>query len=142
MPSPEVGLVIAYDYLWSHEAEKGLEFGRKTRPAVIILAIKSQSDGSIRVSVAPVTHSRPDDPRLAVAMPQQVKNRLKLDHLRSWIMYDELNHFDWPGHDIRPLPKGTTRSHYGTIPPQLYEEVLARIRELAATRRLKNTARD
>ena len=31
IPTPEPGLVISYAYLWDHEAQSGLEEGRKDR---------------------------------------------------------------------------------------------------------------
>jgi hypothetical protein len=35
IPTPEVGLVISYGYLWHYEHQAGQEEGRKDRPCVI-----------------------------------------------------------------------------------------------------------
>ncbi|MDE0718896.1 MAG: hypothetical protein OXH64_13265 [Rhodospirillaceae bacterium] len=37
LPDPEPGLVVRYDYLWTHEAAAGRDQG-KTRPACLVAA--------------------------------------------------------------------------------------------------------
>jgi mRNA-degrading endonuclease toxin of MazEF toxin-antitoxin module len=87
---PEPGLVISYAYLWRREQQQGHEEGRKVRPAVIILAVRAEPSGAPRVTVAPITHSPPSDPDLAVELPGRVKTHLGLDDQRSWIVIDEV----------------------------------------------------
>jgi hypothetical protein len=58
-------------------------------------------DGTIRVVVAPITHTPPADPDASIEIPAQVKARLGLDGERSWVRIDEVNRFVWPGYDLR-----------------------------------------
>ena len=58
LPVPEPGLVLGYNYLWTHEHDAGLEEGRKARPCAVILA-REVVNGVVQVSVVPITHSPP-----------------------------------------------------------------------------------
>ena len=85
LPSSEAGLVISYDYLWRHESLAGATEGRKTRPSVIVLAVKRSTDGATIVTVLPI-HAPPTSPDDAVEIPTAVKRLLNLDDARSWIV--------------------------------------------------------
>ena len=63
IPNPEPGLVISYSYLWHGEYEAGQEEGRKDRPSVIVLAVERETDETAVVTVLPITHSAPSDPK-------------------------------------------------------------------------------
>ena len=76
IPSPEPGLVINYAYLWRDEYLAGREEGRKDRPSVIILAVRREADGASVVTVLPITHSAPQDPKTAVEIPPRVQEAL------------------------------------------------------------------
>lgn len=141
LPDPEPGLVIPYAYLWRHEHRKGQEEGRKVRPAVIVLAVQG-AKGAPRVTVAPITHTPPTKDVEAIELPPRVKQALRLDAERSWIILDEVNQFAWPGYDIRPVPGAKDRFAYGFIPPKLYDAMIARILTLAAERRVAQIRRD
>src|ERR1700683_1751561 len=104
LPAPEPGLVLSYAYLWHHAHLGGQEEGRKDRPCVIVLAVDRPADGATVVTVAPITHRAPEDPKAAVEMPPPLKHRLGLDHERSWVIVSEGNKFVWPGFDLRQLP--------------------------------------
>ena len=83
-PEPEVGLVISYSYLWKEEEEQGLVEGRKDRPCAIVLTGEvpaAESNRRKQVAVAPITHSPPHDPNVAVEIPPRIKEHLK--ELRS-----------------------------------------------------------
>ena len=123
LPDPEPGLVISYAYLWRHEHNAGLEEGRKVRPAVIGLSAMKPKTGNIRVIVAAITHSAPTGDTIAVEIPPKVKAHLGLDAERSWIVLDEVNSFDWPGFDLRPIEGSKSEFVYGFIPPKLHERV-------------------
>lgn len=142
LPIPEPGLVIPYAYLWRHEHNRGLEEGRKTRPVVIVLAVSQQADGAPRVTVAPVTHAPPKAVQPAVELPSRVKQALGLDDARSWVILDEVNQFNWPGYDVRQVPGTADRFVYGFIPPKLYQQVIAAIREGVARRQVSSVPRD
>ncbi len=58
----------------------------------------------MQVYVLAVTHTPPGDPEEAIEIPHRVKQQLRLDVERSWIILDEINDFLWPGYDLRPVP--------------------------------------
>lgn len=130
IPDPVPGLVIRYSFLWSHEAKAGHEEGSKDRPCAVLLATADKA-GAKFVTILPVTHSPPPDERLAVEIPHATKVRLGLDDHRSWVVLSELNHFQWPGPDLRPVPGDPAGEvAYGSLPEALYETI--RTRWLAA----------
>lgn len=125
---PKPGQVICYAYLWKQEADAGAEEGRKDRPCAVVLTTKSDSDGDIVVSVAPITHTPPSDPDAAVEIPARTKQSLRLDDARSWIIITEVNIFRWPGPDIRPIPGShPSRISYGFLGRGLYETVRSKM---------------
>ena len=135
LPKPVPGLVIRYSYLWHSEYRQGRDEGQKDRPCAIIAAIRVDEDGDARVLVLPVTHNPPDHPDLAVEIPAKVKQRLKLDDARSWVMLSEWNEFVWPGPDLRRLPNADESSvAYGMAPPSLYAIIRDRFLALARSR--------
>lgn len=137
IPKPEEGLVINYSYLWHQEAALGREEGRKDRPCAVILA--SQGD---RVAVAPITHTPPKGSE-AIEVPPQVKKQLGLDDQRSWIVTTEVNHFTWPGHDVRPVNRqNPNQMEYGKLPPGLLNQTKREVRDNARSRSLKQVNRD
>lgn len=127
-PSPQLGLVISYAYLWHQEYRAGREEGVKDRPCVIILSVRDVADGTTVVRVAPITHATPDNPKAAIELPQAVKRHLGLDTGRSWIILDEINEFTWPGFDLRPVTSARDSFAYGFLPPRLFESLMAKLR--------------
>ena len=94
-PEPEVGLVISYSYLWKEE-EQGLVEGRKDRPCAMVLTVEvpaAESSRRKQVAVAPITHSLPYDPNVAIEIPPRIKEHLGLDGKRSWVILEEVNIF-------------------------------------------------
>jgi hypothetical protein len=131
LPKPQVGLVVRYSYLWSHEAEAGRDEGVKDRPCAIILMILREGRHPV-VRVLPVTHSAPLDAGGALEIPPLTKKRLGLDGERSWVILDEANDFVWPGPDLRPVVPGDwATATYGMLPKEfmkaLGERLLARV---------------
>lgn len=120
IPDPVPGLVIRYSYLWLEDHKRGREEGSKDRPCVVVLAIR-RAGGHTIVSVAPITHRPPAPNSHAIEIPAQTKSRLGLDESQSWIVTNELNEFQWPGPDIRPVT--ARRFAYALIPRGLFEEV-------------------
>ena len=72
LPTPFPGLVISYAYLWSDEAAKGRKEGRKDRPSVIVLSVRTVAGQTI-VTVAPITHLRPEA-GAGVELPRTLRN--------------------------------------------------------------------
>ena len=101
-----VGYIFRYAYLWHREYRLGREEGQKDRPCLVLALVRIDQDGSSRVRVLPITHTPPDWANDAIEIPQAVKERLRLDAERSWIVLTESNHFVWPGPDLRPVKRG------------------------------------
>ncbi len=129
IPTPEVGLVISYAYLWHYEQLTGKDEGRKNRPAVVVLVTRQRSGEAIEVIVLPITHRPPGDQSWAVEIPPAVKRHLGLDEARSWIIVAEGNEFLWPGYDLRKVP-GADRYDYGLLPPRFFNQVVMAFDEL------------
>ncbi len=122
IPEPVPGLVIGYSYLWREQGRAGENAGRKDRPCVIVAAAEDE-EGDLRVYVAPVTHARPDDPH-AVELPLPVKRRLGLDDRPSWVVTGEMNHFIWPGFDLRPVARNTPDMFaWGFLPVETFSAI-------------------
>ncbi len=100
-----------------------MEEGRKDRPAVVTLVTKQTSVNSIEVTVLPITHRPPDDPKWAIEILPPVKRHLGLGNERSWIVVAEGNEFLWPDYDLRRAP-GADRYDYGFLPPRFFEQIL------------------
>jgi hypothetical protein len=131
-PEPVPGLIIRYSYLWAEEHKRGQEEGVKDRPCAVIL-VTTYEDGERVVTVLPISHTPPADPKLAVEIPAPVKRRLKLDDDRSWVVLTEANRFIWPGPDLRPSRPGDSASvAHGPLPFALFEEI--RTKFIAAIR--------
>lgn len=142
LPEPVPGLVIRYSYLWLSEHLEGREEGLKDRPCAVLAALRTEPDGAVRVLVLPVTHSAPADPAHAVEIPAAVKQRLRLDSDRSWIVLTEWNEFVWPGPDLRRLPEADDSTvAYGVLPPGLFRSVRERFLALLAARRAQAVQR-
>jgi hypothetical protein len=140
-PEPQVGLVIKYDFLWSHEREKGFTEGTKERPCVVITAINRKSDGAPEVLVAPITHSPPQEGTVAIEIPHRVGKHLGLDDDRSYIIANESNSVAWDDPGIVPAVAGK-QWEYGRVPKGLYDQLFATMSALLAKRKLKMTKRD
>ena len=96
----------------------------------------THEDGERVVTVLPISHAPPADPKLAVEIPAPVKRRLKLDDERSWVVLTEANRFIWPGPDLRPLTPGDSASvGYGPLPFALFEEIRTKFIAAIKTRR-------
>ncbi|HYD99610.1 MAG TPA: hypothetical protein VEH84_09515 [Alphaproteobacteria bacterium] len=141
LPVPTPGLVIGYAYLWYREHREGAEEGRKDRPCAIVVATRTEA-GTIQVMVAPITHAAPADPDDAVEIPQKVKRHLGLDDAPSWIVTTELNRFEWPCPDLRPVARGKPDTfEFGTLPVELFDRVKRSIQANARKGSLKSTGR-
>ena len=140
LPEPESGLVISYSYLWWNEYKAGKLEGLKNRPCAIILVVKN-TEGSKKVTVAPITHSPPANPDVAIQIPPKVKSHLGLDSEDSWIILDDFNEFIWPGYDLRLVPGKTGAYDYGFLPPALFQQIVTKIIELRK-KGLSKTSRD
>jgi hypothetical protein len=145
-PDPHPGLVISYAYLWSDEHERGREEGAKDRPCAIVIARRTAQEGGSKdktiVTVVPITHTSPADPKAAMEIPPALKDHLGLDAKRSWIVLGETNEFLWPGPDLRPIARSRPNEFaYGSLPPKFFLRMRTRLLELARERRVRRIAR-
>ena len=141
LPVPAPGLVVSYSYLWRDQHVAGAEEGRKVRPCAIVV-VSADEEGDVRVYVAPITHSRPDDPH-AVELPRAAKRRLGLDDAPSWIVTSELNRFVWPGYDLRPIARDRPGVYaWGFLPVEIFAAVKRGIAAQQHGRRLNVTPRE
>lgn len=139
IPAPEPGLVVHFNYLWSHERLQGREEARYPRPCAVVISYRRDSDGALMVMLAPITHAEPREGDEAIELPTAVKRHLGLDDPRSWIVLDEVNETGWPGFDLRANARGAYA--YGFIPPRLHAQIKARILEIYRAGALKRVAR-
>ena len=143
LPDPEPGLVVRYDYLWTHEAAAGRSQG-KTRPACLVAA----TDPSVRpryVVLLPITHTPPTGDTVGdtvgVAIPARVGHALGLDDTPGWVIVSEHNVDEWPNAGLSPLPGRPDAFSYGFIPPGLFAQIKARFVELARARKGRSVRR-
>ena len=129
LPDPKPGLIVRYDYLWSHEAAAGRDQG-KDRPACLVAASDSLSKPRY-VVLLPITHSPPDVDTLGIEIPPKVKRALGLDDAPSWVVISEHNIDEWPNAGLSPIPGRSEVFSYGFIPPGLFAQIKARFLELA-----------
>ena len=94
-----------------------------------MLVLLGESSGAPLVRVLPITHTRPLELDDAIEIPGPVKQRLRLDDERSWIVLTESNRFVWPGPDLRPVDSDS--GYFGAIPASLFAEVKRRFVALA-----------
>jgi len=133
VPEPKPGLVIRYDYLWTHEAAAGRDQG-KTRPTCLVAA----TDASVRpryVVLLPITHRPPSGDTVGIEIPAKVKHAIGLDDEPSWVIVSEYNIDEWPNGGLSPIPGRRDAFSYGFIPPGLFARIKASFLELARARK-------
>jgi len=128
-PEPKPGLVVRYDYLWTHEAAAGRDQG-KDRPACLVAASDSQTRPRF-VVLLPITHTPPDGDTVGIEIPAKVKQAIGLDDARSWVIVSEHNIDEWPNAGLSPVPGKPGVFGYGFVPPGLFAQIKARFLELA-----------
>jgi hypothetical protein len=127
LPSPSVGLVIRYSFLWSNEAQEGKDEGVKDRPCAVVVTLHREGLRPA-VRVLPITHTLPADLAGAMEIPPLTKQVLGLDADRSWIILDEANDFLWPGPDVRPAVYGDwSTASYGMLPKRFMTILMERL---------------
>jgi hypothetical protein len=107
LPDPKPGLIVRYDYLWSHEAAAGRDQG-KDRPACLLAASDSLTKPRF-VVLLPITHSPPDVQAVGIEIPAKVKRALGLDDAPSWVIVSEHNIDEWPNAGLSPNPREAGR---------------------------------
>jgi len=127
IPEPRPGLVIRYDYLWSHEAAAGRDQG-KDRPACLIAAMDSAASPRF-VVILPITHTPPGKDTVGVEIPAKVRQAYGLEDAPSWVVVSEHNVDEWPSSGLTTVPGRPGVFSYGFIPPGLFAQVKAKFLE-------------
>jgi hypothetical protein len=130
IPEPKPGLVIRYDYLWTHEAAIGRNQG-KERPACLVATIDSLVSPRFVVILA-ITHTRSGGDTVGIEIPTNVRKALGLDDAPSWVIVSEFNVDEWPNAGLAPIAGQPGIFSYGFIPPSLFARVKAEFLELYA----------
>ena len=133
IPEPKPGLVLRYDYLWTHEATAGQDQG-KTRPTCLVAAM----DALVRpryVVLLPITHTPPTGDTVGIEIPAKVKQAIGLDDAPSWVIVSEHNIDEWPNGGLTPVPDTRGEFSYGFIPPGLFSKIKAAFLELAKAKK-------
>ena len=115
LPDPKPGLVVRYDYLWTHEAATGLDHG-KTRPTCLTAA----TDPAVvpRYVVLPaITRTLTAGDTVGIEIPARVRRTLGLDDTPSWVIVSEHNVDEWPNAGLTPLAGQPDIFSDGFIPP-------------------------
>lgn len=139
LPEPKPGLVVRYDYLWTHEAAAGRDQG-KDRPTCIVAA----TDSLMRprhVVLLPITHTLPTADTVGIEIPAKVKQAIGLDDAPSWVIVSEHNIDEWPNAGLSPVPDKPGVFAYGFIPPGLFKQIKARFLELARQKKTERVRR-
>ncbi len=132
-PEPQPGLVVRYDYLWSHEAIAGRDQG-KDRPSCLVAASDSRASPRF-VVILPITHFTPTGDADGIEIPSQVRAALGFDAESCSVIVSEHNVDEWPNGGLQPLPDRPDIFSYGFIPPSLFARIKAGFLELAGRRR-------
>lgn len=133
LPEPKPGLVVRYDYLWTHEAARGQDRS-KDRPACLVAA----SDSAMRprfVVLLPITHTPPAGDTVGIEIPPKVKQAIGLDDTPSWVIVSEHNIDEWPNGGLSPVPGKSGVFAYGFVPPGLFARIKAAFLDLARQRK-------
>lgn len=139
LPSPEPGMVLRYDYLWSREASQGRQHS-KDRPTCLVAASDSRVSPR-NVVLLPITHSPPSGDTVGIEIPAKVKAALGLDNERSWVIISEYNVDEWPNAGLSQIPGRPGTYNYGFLPPSLFATVKNHFAELVREKRAQSVKR-
>ena len=139
LPDPKPGLVVRYDYLWTHEAAAGRDQG-KIRPACLVAAADPAVLPGYFV-LLPITHTPPAGDTVGIEIPARARRALGLDDTPSWVIVSEHNIDEWPNAGLSPLPGQPDVFSYGFIPTGLFAQIKARFLELARSKKSRTVRR-
>lgn len=101
---PHVGDILNYRYLFLSESNQGQVEGGKPRPALVVAILEDKKlKTSLRVFLAPITHTPPGNPSQGYLLPEANSLTAGLDQEESYVLYTELNSFIWRGYDVEKI---------------------------------------
>jgi|SRR5665213_2172765 len=132
LPTPALGLVVHYGFLWAGPGRKAPPDAGKDRPCLIVdletIAESALSGRTVvRVTYLPISHAQPRPTESAIPVPPRVARHLGLTAERSWLYTSYAVEDDWP-FDLARVPGAADRFDYGFVPPRFFEEVAAEFR--------------
>lgn len=136
MIEPETGLVISYNYIWSHQHDRGEETGRKARPTCVVVPLTS---GGRNVVLFPLTTKEPGPDRISIKVPETERRRLKLKGRGpSWIILDEGNSDVLPGSfHVEPVSYDPLTVTYGQFSRAFMAHVLKKLASAISAKRMR-----
>jgi hypothetical protein len=139
LPSPEPGMVLRYDYLWSREALQGRQQS-KDRPTCLVAASDSQVNPRY-VVLLPITHSPPSGASIGIEIPPKARKAIGLDDEPSWVIISEYNIDEWPNAGLTQVPGKPGIYSYGFLPPSLFGIVKSKFSDLVREKRARSVKR-
>jgi hypothetical protein len=138
---PETGRVILYNFLWAREHDRGVEHGRKARPACVVVPLTGLTND---VVLFPLTTRAPEPGRLAVQVPETERRRLRLRGSGpSWIVLDEGNRDVLPGSfHVEPISHDPAVYDYGAFSQAFMRVVLRTLAEPLRARSVRVVTRE
>lgn len=123
------GTLVEYQFLWSHEENKGIVHGLKNRPCAIIL--RSSQQDSERIFLIPVTTKQPNATTSSLEIPELEARRMGLkEPMRRWIILNEVNVDEIPSYVLEPNAK------IGDIGKPYFQSILKEFRSVVTRRKL------
>jgi hypothetical protein len=129
LPTPKLGLVVQYGFVWAGARSRTPPDAGKDRPCLIVDLEQVEEpalNGRVvtRVTYLPITHVAPRRGEQAIAIPPRVAQYLRLTSERSYLYTSYAVEDDWP-FDLAHVPGSNERFDYGFAPPRLFEAVAA-----------------
>lgn len=130
---PPVGHLIAYEYLWQSQRQ-GREDRVRTYPTAVVVAREDMGPLPFAY-VLGISHKPPLAFERTLEVPLKLKRHLGLDDEPAWIYTDQVNVFAWPGPDVRPADRLSSRPEargscvIGRLPDKWFEAVKQHLAE-------------
>jgi hypothetical protein len=127
LPTPSLGLVVHYGFVWAGIGRRRPPDAGKDRPCLIVDLERSEEPGLagrsvVRVTYLPISHVAPRSDEHGIAIPTRVARHLGLTSQRSFIYTSYAVEDDWP-FDVAHVPGASDRFDYGFVPPRLFEAI-------------------
>ena len=138
LPEPVPGLVIGYEFLFREDAAAGRENANRPHPCGLILV--TEDGPHRRVRLVAISHSPPSPSEAGhhLQLTSAECRQMGLDSGDHWINLRDINSFDWPGYDLRPIAPG--RSYvFGRMSKGTFSRVVSAMKTCAGR---KSISRD
>ena len=125
LPTPKLGLVVQYGFVWAGFGRRSLPDAGKDRPCHIVDLEHVEGPASpgrtvLRATYRPIPLVAPRGAERAIPIPARVGQHLGLTPDASYLYTSYAVEDDWP-FDLAHLPGSNDRFDYGFMPPRLFE---------------------